>query len=106
MLCFAEIGNCDSIIAAELGDFEDIELDEGFTKDIDLMPKLASSMEDKIVELYKELRRVNLYGGQTNYECILPHWPHKTINQTPARHVLITVMRRDHVLFAFYGAEL
>lgn len=40
---------------AELGDYDDVELDPGFTKDIDLLPKLANSMEDKITEAYKQL---------------------------------------------------
>ena len=44
------------LLAAELGDYEEVELDEGFSKDLDLLPKLATSMEDKIIKSYKELR--------------------------------------------------
>lgn len=43
-------------LTAELGDYEDHEFDDGFSHDIDLLPKLASSMEDKILPAYKQLR--------------------------------------------------
>ena len=41
---------------AELGDHDDIELDDGFTNDIDLMPKMATSQEDKIMQCYRDMR--------------------------------------------------
>ena len=44
------------LFVAELGDYEDVELDSGFSNDLDLLPKLASTMEDKILKCYKELR--------------------------------------------------
>lgn len=46
----------DLLVAAELGDYNEVELDSGFTNDLDLMPKLASSMEDKILNAFRDLR--------------------------------------------------
>lgn len=44
------------LYVADVGDFEDVEMDLGFTSDIDLLPKLAGSMESKILEAHKSIR--------------------------------------------------
>lgn len=43
-------------VLAEFGDYEDVEVDDGFTKDIDLMLKQAAPVEYKVTEAWKELR--------------------------------------------------
>ncbi|KAF6021049.1 FRMD5 [Bugula neritina] len=51
------------IIQSEFGDYEDVEVDDGFTKDIDLMLKQAAPVEYKVTEAWKEL------SGSTPAEC-------------------------------------